>query len=75
MPPGDIINQLSATCPNGTTVIGGGFQDMDNSGDIVFTVSMEGLINDWVVSANNKAQSPDGNSHEVKVYAMCAKIT
>jgi hypothetical protein len=70
---GGTVLSLLAKCPTGTTVVGGGFLENDNSGDIIFTRSTPDTTqNGWTVTARNTTSSILGTSHTIQSYAMCA---
>jgi hypothetical protein len=71
-----VVNSLTATCPSGTTVVGGGFLEPDNSGQIIFTRSTPNFDeNSWEVTANNSSTAIVGATHEVTAYAICMQLT
>jgi hypothetical protein len=71
-----VVNSLPATCPSGTTVVGGGFLEPDNSGQIIFTRSTPNFDqNSWEVTANNTSTVLVGASHEISTYAICMQTT
>jgi hypothetical protein len=71
---GGQVLSLAAKCPTGTKLIGGGFLENDNSGDILFTRNTPDLTtNSWLVTARNSSSGLFGKEHAVKSYAVCAQ--
>jgi hypothetical protein len=73
---GGNVNSLTATCPSGTTIVGGGFLEPDNSGNIIFTRSTPNTSgNSWQVTAKSTESSILGASHQIQSYAVCLKTS
>ena len=67
LPPG-AIDQVTATCPPGTTVIGGGFATA--GGLPIIIKSMDNSSNGWVLIAQNLENAQ--NSLSIGAVAYCA---